>query len=204
MDENREQPIIMPAMALNGANDDGAEGEVGSQNNDNLGKFKNAQALLTAYNNLEAEFTKKCQELSQLKQDKENEEKVDKQPHEEDKEALFRSFLEENGEAEKYAEEIKNSVSTSQNQNPYRVAWANILLEKLKSEDKLSDPILSQYILNDENIRNKILEKYLENLSRSKPPVIFSAQGGERLSGVMPDNPKTLAEAKEIVDKMFS
>lgn len=205
MEEEREQPIIMPAKALNVADDDCAEGEVGSQNG-NLGKFKSVEALLSAYNNLEAEFTKKCQQLSQLKQDKENEQKVENEkPSEEQSEQLFRSFLEENGEAEKYSDEIKEKVgATSQNQNPYEVAWANVLLEHLKRQDKLSDPILSQYILNDENVRNKILEEYLKNLNNSKPPVLISSQSGERLSGYIPDSPKTLDEAKKIVNKMFS
>ena len=203
MEENREQPIIMPAMALNGADEDCAEGEVGSQN-DNLGKFKSVEALLNAYNNLEAEFTKKCQQLSQLKQDKENEQKVDEKLNEEQNEKLFRSFLDENGEAEGYADEIKEKVTAPQNQNPYEIAWANVLLKHLKSEDKLSDPILSQYFLNDENIRNKILEEYLKNLSDSKPPIIISSQSGERLSGYSPDSPKTLDDAKQIVNKMFS
>ncbi len=205
MEEDREQPIIMPATALNGADEDCAVSEVGSQQNDNLGKFKSVEALLSAYNNLEAEFTKKCQQLSQLKQDKENEQKVDEKPDEEQSEKLFRSFLDENGEAEKYADEIKEKVgTTSQNQNPYEAAWANVLLKHLKSEDKLSDPILSQYILNDENVRNKILEEYIKNLNDSKPPIIFSSQSGERLSGYAPDSPKTLDEAKKIVNKMFS
>ena len=32
----------------------------------NLGKFKDVSSLLTAYNNLQAEFTKKCQKLSEI------------------------------------------------------------------------------------------------------------------------------------------
>ena len=65
MEENREQPIIMPATALNAAEENSAMSEIGSQNGE-LGKFKNSKALLDAYNNLQSEFTKKCQMLSQL------------------------------------------------------------------------------------------------------------------------------------------
>ena len=40
----------------------------------NLGKFKDAQALLDAYNNLQSDYTKKCQALSSLQKNlKENE-----------------------------------------------------------------------------------------------------------------------------------
>ena len=51
---------------------------------------------------------------------------------------------------------------------------------------------------------NKILEEYLTSLNNSKPPIIISSQSGERLSSVIEDSPKTLAEAKKLVDKMFS
>ena len=43
------------------------EGTTCSQEvNGSLGKFKDAESLLSAYNNLQAEFTRKCQKLSQL------------------------------------------------------------------------------------------------------------------------------------------
>ena len=45
MEENREQPIIMPATALNAAEENSAMSEIGSQNGE-LGKFKNSKALL--------------------------------------------------------------------------------------------------------------------------------------------------------------
>ena len=76
MDEEREQPKSEPATALNAADENSAVSEIGSQEID-LGKFKNTKALLDAYNNLQAEFTKKSQQLSQLKQDKINEEKIE-------------------------------------------------------------------------------------------------------------------------------
>ena len=72
MEEFREQPTIMPAQALNPAYDNDAMSEVGSQNQDGqLGKFKSVQALMDAYDNLQAEFTKKCLLLSELEKEKE-------------------------------------------------------------------------------------------------------------------------------------
>ena len=51
MEENLEQPI-----------------ENGSK--ENFGKFKDAESLLKAYNNLESEFTKKSQKLAMLETEK--------------------------------------------------------------------------------------------------------------------------------------
>ena len=80
-----------------------------------------------------------------------------------------------------------------------------MILSHLKNgENKENDPIINQYILSDENVKNKIIEEYLEKLNSSKPPHIMSSKEGERLSSVKPDSPKTLAEAKDVVRKMFS
>ena len=217
MEENREQPIIMPAQALNGADDYDAMSEIGSQPQDGvLGKFKSVEALRDAYDSLQAEFTKKCQLLSQLKQEnisdeETSQEKTIEDNQQENKENQFdenglQEFLSQFGEAQGYAEEIKNRFPfvKAQNSNPYVVAWAEVLMKNLKENNASSDPIINQYVLSDEKVRNKIIEDYLVSLNKSQPPIVISSQSGERLSGVMPDSPKTLAEAKRRVEKMFS
>ena len=113
-------------------------------------------------------------------------------------------FLKNNFDASKYIDEIKDKSLNLSNQNPYEIAWAKVLLSHIKEGNKTSDPIINQYVLSDENVRNKILEEYLTSLNNSKPPIIISSQSGERLSSVIEDSPKTLAEAKKLVDKMFS
>ncbi len=213
MEENREQPIMAQAHALNGANEDILDndvvGEIGSQQTDSLGKFKSVQALMDAYNSLQAEFTKKCQLLSELKKDK-TESPLDDgvavtQNQSAVSEEAMGQFLLENREAEGYAEEIKQMVASANpnTTNPYEVAWAKVLLGRLKEGEK-SDQVINQYVLSNENVKNKIIENYLQELSKSKPPYVMSSQGGERVSGVVPDAPKTLVDAKKLVDKMFS
>lgn len=221
MEENREQPIIMPATALNQADEleekkeESAMSEIGSLQTDELGKFKSVQALMDAYNSLQAEFTKKCQALSELKKDK-----IEEKPSNEDaqtknidenenqeslSEEAFNQFLSENSEASQYAEEIKEKISQSaQKQNPYEVAWAKVLLGHLKEGTEKSDQVINQYVLSNENVKNKVIENYLKELSSEKPPIVMSSQGGERVSGIVPDAPKTLSDAKKLVNKMFS
>ena len=229
MEETREQPIIMPAHALNPAEDFDAMSEVGSQNQDGeLGKFKSVKALMDAYDSLQAEFTKKCQMLSQLKeaqasqveqpagleenetcQDNQTEQTssaVEEKDGEEFSEEGLQEFLSQFGEAQGYAEEIKNRFPSvkAQETNPYAVAWAEVFMKNIKEKNASSDPIINQYVLSDERVRNKIIEEYLVSLNNSQPPIVISSQSGERLSGVLPDSPKTLAEAKKRVEKMFS
>lgn len=226
MEEIREQPIIMPATALNPAEEnennkkeESAMSEVGSLEQGDLGKFKSVQALMDAYNNLQAEFTKKCQVLSELKKDKTEEMDKENFAHEiksevrdeennilqnELTEEKFNQFLSENSEAQAYAEEIKEKISSHINSSPYEVAWAKVVLGKLKEENENSDKIINQYVLSNENVKNKIIENYLKELSNTKSPLVISSQSGERVSGVLPDTPKTLKDAKKLVNKMFS
>lgn len=221
MEENREQPIIMPATALNRADEQSAMSEIGSQNEE-LGKFKSVQALMDAYNNLQSEFTKKCQKLSLLQKDKTDEENKENlseikqdatnEPLNQDlnaeSEASFNknlnSFLENNKQASMFVDEIKEKLSSqTQDFSPFEVAWAKVVLSHLNQGDKINDPIINQYVLSDENVKNKIITDFIASLNSMKPPLIISSQKGERLSGVIPDNPKSLSDAKKIVDRMF-
>ena len=212
---NREQPTMEPANVINITEENGAVSEVGSQNT--FGKFKNAEALLEAYNNLQSEFTKKCQLLSQMQKDKMDENQIDSeetinQECEEEKqkklEQDFQSFLDANSEAKLYEDEIKqrfNNSSITNQSNPYEVAWARVVLEHLKDgKQKESDPIINNYVLSDEKVRNQIILDYLNGLIKHKPPYVISSQGGERVSSVELDTPTSLAEAKEMVSKMFN
>lgn len=258
--KNREQPIMEPTMALNGANENGVVSEIGSLNN--MGKFKTVKALLDAYNNLQSEFTRKCQKIKEYEKDKiesenltsceneksqnenleikncektnfeeekiadenvfsekenakqedisEKEQEVKKENKNNDEETLLKQddllqFLNQNNLAKNFEDEIVSLSKESENQNPFELAWAKIVLSHLdKNENKASDPIINQYVINDDNVKNKIIENYLTELNSQKPPITISSQKGERVCGVMPKHPQTLEEAKGIVKQMFS
>lgn len=206
-EENREQPIMEQANSLNKELEESAVSEkIGSQNNDtevnNLGKFKSQEALLEAYNNLQAEFTKKCQKLSEYEK-----EKTIVQTTAQDIEGELEKFLSTNNDAVSYAEEIKNELDAQINSDAktqIEVAWAKVLQNKVLKEPKASDFVLNKYVLSDDEIKNKVIEEYLKSLKEQKIPVVISSNAGERVSSVEPDTPKTLAEAKTLVKKMFS
>ena len=238
MEELREQPTVEPATASNLA-DTSVASDVGSQN---LGKFKDAGALLEAYNNLQSEFTRKCQLLKSLQKDKvdqaqeetgdetnknseifeenasknmQNEENFaqtgqlqspaqeSEDNNQEDYLRALSQFLDENQEAKAFETELKEqALKENRIKNPFEDAWAKVVLSHLK-ENKTGDPIINQYVLSNEGVKNQIIENYLTELTKSRPPLVISTQG-EKVSGVLPDSPRTLDEAKRIVNNMFS
>lgn len=205
MEENREQPIIMQADSINMEVEKSVGGEIGSQNDKGeFGKFKSAEALLDAYNSLQAEFTRKCQRVSELEKDKTVSKAEESQF---DLEGGLNKFLEEHSDAAWARDEIKEKLekdgSLQTLSNPVEVAWNSVLANHLL-DSKPNDVVLHKYVLSDDEIKKVVIENYLSALKEQKPPVVISSQKGERVSGVRPDTPKTLEEAKEALGKMFS
>ena len=203
MEENREQPMEEQTNALNKAEDESVASDIGSQNTDSAGeygKFKSPEALLDAYNNLEKEFTRKCQRLSELEKDKTEENEISL----EDK---FSQFLSENTDAIGYSEEIMKIAQSDEKikslQDPFMAAWCKVLCEDVLHRASAGDYCLNKYVLSSEEIQHKIVEDYLGKLREQKNPVVISSSSGERVSSAEIEHPSTLEEAKQLVDKMF-
>ena len=168
-----------------------------------IGKFKNVDDLYEAYNNLQAEFTRKSQRLSALEKEKTN--------HGASNVELEKSlelFLSKNQEAVMYADELKNRVqnneSLSNSQDPYAEAWAGMLYEKLTSPNPKSEPLVKNFILKDENLKNLVIENYVQQLQNQNAPIIMSSGTGERVTKVVTPKPDTFEDAKRVVLDMFS
>ena len=203
MEENREQPMEEQTNALNKAENESVASDIGSQNYGSAGeygKFKSPEALLDAYNNLEKEFTRKCQRLSELEKDKTEENEISL----EDK---FSQFLSENTDAIGYSEEIMKIAQTDDKikslQDPFMAAWCKVLCEDVLHRASAGDYCLNKYVLSSEEIQHKIVEDYLGKLTEQKNPVVISSSSGERVSSAEIEHPSTLEEAKQLVDKMF-
>ncbi len=199
MEENviREQPNLDSEVQK-----DCISGTANLESDGSLGKFKDAQSLLNAYNNLQAEFTKKCQKLSALENEKNK-----TIYNEEDWNRRVANFLEKNPEAKKYSkeisEEILNNSELKSKENALELAWSSIAMKKYVEPEKLvSDKtFLNSYVFNNEEIKKQVLQSYLKEL-KVAPPVI-SGGNGAKLSSKEEFNPKNLNDAKKIVEKFF-
>lgn len=178
-----------------------------------LEKFKDVQSLQEAYVNLQSEFTRKCQRLSEVEKDncRLKSEQNNLQPFYEKPEwdEYVKQFLANNSTAQNYASEImeiltKDKVLASM-PNSLELAFDRVKASKYKSESELaSDPnFIDKYIINNEKIKQKIINDYLDVIKQNKSPqLINSTRTGS--VGLTPFNrPTSLSEAKMLAEKLF-
>lgn len=156
-------------------------------------KFKSTEELLKAYENLEKEFTKKCQQLSAIKGDNktekdENFEKVLPQTKE-DWLKKTSEFLKENENAKNYVQQITDMLvedeDLAKKEDALELAYSRVLKQNFKTKEQLAsdEEFLNEYVFNNENIKNKIIEKYLFELQSGKNvPLIASTAGSMSVS----------------------
>lgn len=179
-----------------------------------FGKFKNAESLLEAYNNLEAEFTRKSQKLSetakQLSEYKENAEKKPVPLYETDTwEKSVETFFKNNPSAKKYASEISERVLNDNelqiSSQPLELAWAKILNQKFSQLDKTieEDEFFKEHIFGSKNITEQIIKNYLQGLKEKKVTPVISTHTGSGFSLAPKNKPNSLEEAKVLAEAFF-
>lgn len=169
-----------------------------------LGKFKSVEDLFEAYNNLQAEFTRKSQRLSQLEKDKSS--KNDKVGS--DFDDRFRMFLSKNQEAEFYADELKTRVleneSLADDEAAFDKVWAGMLYEKLSAPNKAKEPLIQNLILKDNDLKNLVIENYMKQLQSQNTPIVMSSGTGERVTKTVAPKPDSFEQAKKVVLDLLS
>lgn len=100
MEDNLEQPIQQDV-----------DSDIKVENGSNLGKFKDTESLLTAYNNLQSDYTKKCQTLSALQKQLEENKTGDE---EEKKEQVLPESKEEQLSSEERVALLSNYIFSNE------------------------------------------------------------------------------------------
>lgn len=179
-----------------------------------LGKFKDAQSLLTAYNNLQAEFTKKCQALSELKAKSQENAPVEQNDpgliyERPDWTEKVGAFLEKNKQAQPFAKDIANLIlqdkELAKTDSALDVAYAKVISQSFVAPSQAveDEKFVNDYILTSEKIKNAVLNLYFKELQNNKVPSVLNQT--KRTSQVLYKTPQasTLESAKEIVKQMF-
>lgn len=181
MEENLEQPLL--------------EGS-----NQNFGKFKDADSLLKAYNNLEAEFTKKSQKLATLETEvNKNRENQSKQAEIERKVEEFVTKFEI---AKPFSSAIKESLANDSNATLETEAMRQIANNYKSAKDYANDSeFLNNYIYSNNEIKEVIIKDYLKNITQNSPIKVQS--GASKLSLTPPIAPSSLKEAGKLAKSII-
>ena len=141
-----------------------------------LGKFKDVNALLNAYNSLEAEFTKRCQRLKEL----EGSQKL---------------------EQAKVSNVAKGEEQKNPNVDATQLEMAN-LDENAKEQSQVSDKSFEQSTL-DEKSKEEILKEYLKGVISSKQSAVIMDSEGVIVTSPIA-KPKTVIEAGNLAKQILT
>lgn len=160
--------------------------------NQNFGKFKDAESLLKAYANLEAEFTKKSQKLATLETEKET---FDKQQEKQaELEKRVEDFISKFEFVKPFSSALKETLTTQENANLEEEAM-RLISQTYKSAEDYSkdDEFLNNYIYTNPTIKDKIVKEYLSKVTQNSPIKMNNGAGSITLSP--PKVPTTIKEA---------
>ena len=175
------------------------------QNSLNLGKFKDVSSLLSAYNSLQAEFTKKCQKLSELTKTCDN--NADALPQEQWAEKV-NTFLSNNQEAKPYAKEISNVLLTNselyKDENGLEKAWTKVLLDNVLSlKQQMQDKsFIADLINNDNELKQSIISDYIMEIKSKQSPSLMD-KSGTSFAISKAEKALNLEDASALVRAMF-
>lgn len=148
------------------------------------GKFKSADMLYKAYCELEKEFTKKCQKVNELS--KINDIDIEKR---------IKDCIEVNPKLGAYADKIAEIYTE---EGAVEVKLAKLLNGVINAPVEIikDAEFLNEYVYNNSEIKDYIINAYLEGITQNRLPKCVTGKGKTLLTPV--SRPKNLSEAGRI------
>ncbi|MBR2322910.1 MAG: hypothetical protein IKA54_04885 [Clostridia bacterium] len=184
-----------------------AEGVLGDGSKE-FGRFSTASELLSAYNSLESEFTRRCQKLKELERENERLVGVEQSI----KNSAKKDFQGGKVFKERYPEtnEIISSLyeiaakSGDEAEGFLERAYVNYLKGEIENQKSYysSNGYLLETAGKNQAVKDEIIREYLMGVSDSKPTVGRFKGNGEGLV-TPPSKPKTLSDANRIANIIF-
>ena len=104
------------------------------------------------------------------------------------------------------SDEILKDAELQSSPNMLDIAWARVLAKNYKTPDQIisEDSFLENYILSNEQIKNKIMNSYISEVNKRKSPSVIGSgiKGGVSLL-TKGGKPSTLNDAKVLAEKML-
>ena len=178
-----------------------------------FGKFKSGEELLKAYNNLQSDYTRKCQALAVTEkqlEDKERENKNNVPPQEVLNKArqMQKEFYCIYPEAKEFDNALQEKIKGCDfllDENPYLQAWQEYKQENFVSPSRLvkDENFLQNYVYNNTHITQTILKQYFSSLQKEESPVLIASQPSSKTILSPASKPKTIEAASKIASDMF-
>lgn len=167
----------------------------------NFGKFKDAESLVKAYNLLQAEFTKKSQRLSELEGELKPLTKMERVNN------IVNEWTNNYSAITEFKDELKDYLVQNDGDDLEKLAEQKIiklLAENfVKPKDLVQDKkFLSDYIFNNDEVKNAIVKDYLEKL-KSASHVKVATSFNSAIPLTPPSRVRTLSEASQIAKSII-
>ena len=163
--------------------------------------------MLDAYNELQSEFTRKCQRLSELENNKSDNVAMSTPDIDESSwQEHVNDFIKSHKHAMLYSKDITKALledeSLKHDKNGLERAYSKVLESKHRTTDEmLSDKaFLDEYILNNEDIKKQIINNYINSINRA--PITLGS-GASAVTFAPTKAPTNLEEAKSVVEDML-
>ena len=210
MQENMEQAALTPQTEQ-------AEAPAAVQDNAqtaSVGKFANSDELLKAYTRLEAEFTKKCQQLKEAERRSEAPQPTvaeESAPlyEKEEWEDRVAEFLGKYPIAEEYATEIssvlKEEPDLAKRDNCLEIALGKALAKNYKKPESIieDEAFLEAHVYRNDKVRDRVIRDYLAGLSPlSGAPKTLPHGGAAAI--IPPSRARSIEEAGAMAEKMMN
>lgn len=184
------------------------------QNSSLIKKFKSLDELEKAYVNLEKEFTKKCQALNKLKEDFDNvssKQSLEQTPEfsQAKLEQSKNEFFEKNPTAKEFADEILSaydSDKSSDELDPLEKAYEKVKANHFRTNQELmqDENFVENYVLNNSQVRDRIINDYLSNIMSNKTTPLMSNFSGGSVMITPKSKPSSIKEAGDYMVALFN
>lgn len=170
----------------------------GKINDNNLGKFKNPEELLKAYNELEKEFTRRSQKLKELQKMDSEKQSTSKESWQEKVDKFFAKTPSAKAFAKDIAQKLLDNPSLKDSDDCLNVALNQVLLDNFRTPDEMLNDgqFLDTYVFSSKKIRDRIIADYLDDVRAITPPTTLMSGG---VNVIAPSSrPRSIQEAGEL------
>lgn len=184
------------------------------QNSSPIKKFKSLDELEKAYVNLEKEFTKKCQALNKLKEDFDNvssKQSLEQTPEfsQAKLEQSKNEFFEKNPTAKEFADEILSAYDSDKSGDeldPLEKAYEKVKANHFRTNQELmqDENFVENYVLNNSQVRDRIINDYLSNIMSNKTTPLMSNFSGGSVMITPKSKPSSIKEAGDYMVALFN